>query len=178
MGTFLLNIAPMTLFKRKKLRKFTVLSQVYNFIWFACKNVSSMKYRLPADFQAWNGAQERAKYLHPVQFWSKSESRLVRKKCVQKFLLRGRMIFCYHVNRFLTVSLLSEIFTWQIKLQFSRTKLSQKMQFLAQTPSLCRVLVFFRSQTNATVSSFIWSTNYTQSMKEGFVWPFQVLLSP
>ena len=27
------------------------------------------------------------------------------------FLLRGRMIFCYHVNRFLTVSLLSEIFT-------------------------------------------------------------------
>ena len=32
MGMFLLNIAPMTLFKRKKLRKFTVLSQVYNFI--------------------------------------------------------------------------------------------------------------------------------------------------
>ena len=29
------------------------------------------------------------------------------------FLLRGRMIFCYHVNRFLTVSLLSEIFTEQ-----------------------------------------------------------------
>ena len=29
------------------------------------------------------------------------------------FLLRGRMIFCYHVNRFLTVSLLSEIFTQQ-----------------------------------------------------------------
>ena len=27
------------------------------------------------------------------------------------FLLRGRMIFCCHVNRFLTVSLLSEIFT-------------------------------------------------------------------
>ena len=27
------------------------------------------------------------------------------------FLLRGRMIFCYHVNRFLTFSLLSEIFT-------------------------------------------------------------------
>ena len=27
------------------------------------------------------------------------------------FLLRGRMIFCYHVNRLLTVSLLSEIFT-------------------------------------------------------------------
>ena len=29
------------------------------------------------------------------------------------FSLRGRMIFCYHVNRFLTVSLLSEIFTKQ-----------------------------------------------------------------
>ena len=27
------------------------------------------------------------------------------------FLLRGRMIFCYRVNRFLTVSLLSEIST-------------------------------------------------------------------
>ena len=27
------------------------------------------------------------------------------------FLLRGRIIFCYHVNRFLTVCLLSEIFT-------------------------------------------------------------------
>ena len=27
------------------------------------------------------------------------------------FLLRGRMILCYHLNRFLTVSLLSEIFT-------------------------------------------------------------------
>ena len=27
------------------------------------------------------------------------------------FLLRGKMIFCYRVNRFLTVSLLSQIFT-------------------------------------------------------------------
>ena len=27
------------------------------------------------------------------------------------FLLRGKMIFCYHVNRFLTVSRLSETFT-------------------------------------------------------------------
>ena len=27
------------------------------------------------------------------------------------FLLRGKMIFCYPVNRFLAVSLLSEIFT-------------------------------------------------------------------
>ena len=27
------------------------------------------------------------------------------------FLLRGRVMFCYHVNRFLIVSLLSEIFT-------------------------------------------------------------------
>ena len=27
------------------------------------------------------------------------------------FLLRGKMIFCYHVNRCLNVSLLSEIFT-------------------------------------------------------------------
>ena len=29
------------------------------------------------------------------------------------FLLSGRIIFCYHVNRFLTVSLLSEMFTQQ-----------------------------------------------------------------
>ena len=27
------------------------------------------------------------------------------------FLFRGRVIFCYHENTFLTVSLLSEIFT-------------------------------------------------------------------
>ena len=27
------------------------------------------------------------------------------------FLLRGRIIFCYHVNRSLTVSLLSELFS-------------------------------------------------------------------
>ena len=33
-----------------------------------------------------------------------------RKKLIT-FLLRGKTIFCYHVNRFLTVSLLSEIFT-------------------------------------------------------------------
>ena len=40
------------------------------------------------------------------------------------------------------------------------------------------VQVFVRSQTNATVSSFIRSPNYTQSMKEGFVWPFPILLNP
>ena len=44
---------------------------------------------------------------------------------VTEFLLRGRMLFCYHVNRFLTVCLLSEI--------FNLNKLSQKMQFLTQT---------------------------------------------
>ena len=33
------------------------------------------------------------------------------KKKQITFLMRGRMIFCYHVNRFLTVSLLSELLT-------------------------------------------------------------------
>ena len=30
---------------------------------------------------------------------------------LRTFLFRGRMIFCYHENTFLTISLLSEIFT-------------------------------------------------------------------
>ena len=37
-------------------------------------------------------------------------SGVLREKLIT-FLLRGRMIFCYHVNTFLTVRLLSEIFT-------------------------------------------------------------------
>ena len=40
------------------------------------------------------------------------------------------------------------------------------------------VQVFVRSQTNATVSSLILSTNYTQSMREGFFGPFPILLNP
>ena len=36
----------------------------------------------------------------------------------------------------------------------------------------------YRSYANATVSRFIWSTNYTQSMREGFVLPFPILLNP
>ena len=44
------------------------------------------------------------------------------------------------------------------------------MQFFVQTSPhpWCPVQVFVRSQTNATVSSFIWSTNYKQGMREGF----------
>ena len=42
------------------------------------------------------------------------------------------------------------------------------------------VLVLFSGlspEVNATVSSFIWSTNYTQSMREGFVGAFPILLN-
>ena len=91
------------------------------------------------------------------------------------FLLRGRMILCYHVNRFLTVSLLSEIFTPQ-NYNFPGENCSKNAIFGPNFPpdTQCR---FFLKQ-NATVSSFIWSTNYTQSMREGFVWPFPILLNP
>ena len=54
---------------------------------------------------------------------------------IDKFLLRGRMTFCYHVNKFLTVSLLSEIFTEQ-NFNF-REKIVPKMQFWAQTNPPC-----------------------------------------
>ena len=81
-------------------------------------------------------------------------------------------MFCYYLNRFLTVSNKTPIF---------KEKIVPKMQFLAQTPPpWFLVQVFVRSQTKiTTASSIIWSTyNYTQSMIEGFVWPFPILLNP
>ena len=50
---------------------------------------------------------------------------------VIKFLVRRRMILCYYVNKFLTVCLLSEKFTYQNS-NFQE-KIVPKMQFLAQT---------------------------------------------
>ena len=100
------------------------------------------------------------------------------------FLLRGKMIFCYRVNRFLTVSLLSEIFN---KTPIFKEKIVPKNAISGPNspptpppPSRCPVpvQVFVRSQTNATVSSLILSTNYTQSMREGFFGPFLILLNP
>ena len=62
------------------------------------------------------------------------------------------------------------------------------MKYLVQTkpppqpplppPPRCPVLVFVTSQTIATVSSLILSTNYTQNMREGFFGPFPILLNP
>ena len=46
------------------------------------------------------------------------------------FFLRGRMMFCYHVNIFLTACLLSEIFTQQ------NPNFSPNMQFFAQASTL------------------------------------------
>ena len=66
---------------------------------------------------------------------------------VTEFLLRGRMVFCYHVNRLLTVRLLSEIFTEQI--------VPKNAIFGLNSPPRSPVQVFVRSQTNATVSSLI-----------------------
>ena len=85
-------------------------------------------------------------------------------------------IFCYHVNRLL-------VSFWNInltELQFSRRKLSpEKGNFGPKLPPpRCTVQVFVRSGKNATASSFIWITNYTQSLSEGFVWPFPILLNP
>ena len=66
---------------------------------------------------------------------------------VTEFLLRGRMVFCYHVNRLLTLCLLSEIFTEQI--------VPKNAIFGLNSPPRSPVQVFVRSQTNATVSSLI-----------------------
>ena len=91
-----------------------------------------------------------------------------------KSLLRGRMIFFYHVNRFFTVCLL--LYYLPNKTVTFKEKLSQKMQFLAQTSALpwCLVQVFVRRQTNVTMSSFTWSTKYTQSTREDIVWLFPI----
>ena len=86
------------------------------------------------------------------------------------FLLRGKMIFCYHVNRFLTVSRLSETVTYQISNFQGENCPKKNLNFWSKLPPWCPVAVSDRSQTNATVSSLIWSTNYTQS----FVWPFPI----
>ena len=86
---------------------------------------------------------------------------------VFEFLLRGRMIFCYHANRFLAVCLLSEIFTYQI-FNFQGENCSPKCNFWPKLPPWCSCSFLFRIKTNATVSSVFWSTNYTQDMREGF----------
>ena len=63
------------------------------------------------------------------------------------FLLRGRVIFCCYVKRFLTVSLLY--------LRNSNFQEENCPNFLPEIPPLCAVQVFVKSQTNATLSSFI-----------------------
>ena len=113
---------------------------------------------VPGDFWALNGSQ-RVKYLHPVSILIKIGV-LVRKKCVQKCLffslvkkrfppllvndnesgpsegpLRGRMIFCYHVNGFLTVCLLSEIFIYQNS-NFQGENCPKKCNFWPKLPPL------------------------------------------
>ena len=57
-----------------------------------------------------------------------------------------------------------------------KEKIVPKSAILAQTPppdAHCRFLLEVKQMP---VSSVIWSTNYTQSMREGFVWPFPIIL--
>ena len=97
------------------------------------------------------------------------------------FLLR-RVKVCYETGRFLTVCLLFERFHSQNS-NFQGAKYPEKFIFEAWTPPppplpWYSALVFVGNQTNATVCSFIPRTNYTQSIKKGFVWPFPNLLKP
>ena len=48
--------------------------------------------------------------VHKLDIRTAKSMTMTREKMIT-FLLRGKMIFCYHVNRFLTVSRLSETFT-------------------------------------------------------------------
>ena len=136
--TFLPNIAPVTLFKRKiaankSCENFTILSQVYFFIWLACKNVSrvhgflSMKWFTKGEtFTSYfnfdlNRSARKKKMCSNMSIFkpcpkspppppplkmtmNRGRHGEPREKLIP-FLLRRRMIFCLHVNRFLTVNL-------------------------------------------------------------------------
>ena len=85
-------------------------------------------------------------------------------------------IFCYHVNRLLVCFLKYLPNRTPI---FKEKIVPKKGNFWPKLPRpWCTVQVFVRSETNATVSNFIWITNCTLSMSEGFVWPFPILLNP
>ena len=176
------------------MQKITILSQVYIFIWLACKNVSSARGFLNIkcftkgelfascfNFDRNRSASKKQNGIQKGLFFSLVHDNErgppgggAREKVI-KFLVRGRTVCCYYVNRFLAVCLLSKIYL--AKLQFSRRKKCPKnASFGPNFPPWCPVQVFVRSKTKATVSSFIWSTNYTQSMREGFVRPFQFCL--
>ena len=77
-----------------------------------------------------------------------------------KFLLRGRMIFCYHVNRFLTVCLLSEIFTQQ-NTNFQGENCPQKCNFWPKLPpdTQCRFLLQIKQMSQWVVSSEVLTTH-------------------
>ena len=117
---------------------------------------------------------------HPPCKWAGTEAIRGAKWKSYSFLLRRRVNVCYDTGRFLTVCLLFERFHWQNS-NFQGAKISQKMLFWglnSPPPPWYSALVFVGNETNATVSSFIPKTNYTQSMKKGFIWPFPILLKP
>ena len=184
-------IAPMTLFKRttaanKSCEKFTILSQVYIFIWLACKNVSSApgflsmewftkgeiftscfnfdlnrsasKKKMCSEVSIFKPCQKT--FAPPFKWqWTGAVRGEAREKLIT-FLLRGRMIFCYHVNRFLTVSLLSEIFTWQNS-NFQGENCSKNAIFGPNSPPYaeCWFLLEVKQMPQWVVSSEVLTTH-------------------
>ena len=80
----------------------------------------------------------------------------VREK-LMAFLLRGRTIFCCHINGFLTVSLLSEIFTQQNS-NFQGENCPNKFNFWPKLPPPPHPLAFlerFEVMESAVNMSYI-----------------------
>ena len=75
------------------------------------------------------------------------------------------------------IFLLLEIFTWE-DFDFQGKNCPPKCFFWPKLPPWCSMQVCVRNQTNTTVICFIPSTNYTPSMRKGFVRPFPILLKP
>ena len=95
---------------------------------------------------------------------------MAREKLIT-FFLKRRMMFCYHVNTFLTVILLAE--KLPNKTPIFREKIVPKNAIFGPNPPppppLCPVQVFVRSQTNATVVSSEVLATRKVSIREGFV---------
>ena len=91
------------------------------------------------------------------------------------FLLRGRMIFYYHVNGFWTFSLLSKYLP--TKTPIFKEKIVKKMQFLSPPPDgQCRFLLEVKQMPQWLVSSEVLTTHKVWG--KGSVWPFSILLNP
>ena len=178
---FLLIIAQKKDSGEQKLRKFTILSQVYIFIWLAWQNISSargflsMKWFTKGEIFTscfnfdLNRSASKKKMCSEVSIfkpcqktfappfkwqWTGAVRGEAREKLIT-FLLRGRMIFCYHVNTFLTQ-------WWSAFWNIYLTKLFQKMQFLAQTShpdAQCRFMLEVKQVPQWVVLSEVLTTH-------------------